>query len=213
MKKFLTLIFATLLLFVYSGCGNTLNEGDNIRYEDTLYLMSEWPNYNIALLEDDATSIGDFIQVFDNGYEIPWEVFVLNDQKNVLFSAHALWLKEGYSLPDEYGEDFSKAEYVIAEGILDDYTEDKTFLTNFEAGVKLENIIASQASQLTNPTKHAMIRLHYTAHANMVIDLYLYQVGTDYYLSVMDVVDGEVVDVYYEINEDYVGALTSQFNA
>lgn len=208
MKRFLVLL-ATLLLFclLFVGCGDGIGDGRDAVYKETVYKRSEFPNYNIELLETHRKYVGDFIETYDYGNTLPWEVFLLNDEENVLYSHHALWLKPDYSLPSEYGETFSKAEYVVSEGIMDDYKEETTPLGNFAGDVVLEDIIAVEPTELKSPTTHTDVRFYYAEHADIVIRLKLVSEDGVYYLSVRTGKAGD--DVFYRINDGYVEMLTS----
>lgn len=195
-----------VLCFVCVGCSN-IGDGEDIKLDGIVYKRSVFPNYNMWLSETDRFYVGDYIQIYEYGQELPWEVYALNEERNVLYSAHAIWLKPGYVLPDEYGENFSQAEYVISEGILDDYTEESTLITTFTEEVKLENIINSEPTQLENVESFGDIRLTYTDHKNINIRLTLCKSGETYYLNVLEDVRGD--SVYYEIKEGYVSLLTS----
>lgn len=205
MKKIL-IIMILVLCFVCVGCSN-IGDGEDIKLDGIVYKRDVIPNYNMWLSETDRIYVGDFIQTYEYGQELPWEVYALNEERNVLYSAHAIWLKPGYVLPDEYGENFSQAEYVISEGILDDYTEESTLITTFTEEVKLENIINSEPTQLENVESFGDIRLTYTDHKNINIRLTLCKSGETYYLNVLEDVRGD--SVYYEIKEGYVSLLTS----
>lgn len=205
MKKILIPLIL-VLCFICVGCSN-IGDGEDIKLDGIVYKRDVIPNYNMWLSETDRIYVGDFIQTYEYGQELPWEVYALNEERNVLYSAHAIWLKPGYVLPDEYGENFSQAEYVISEGILDDYTEESTLITTFTEEVKLENIINSEPTQLENVESFGDIRLTYTDHKNINIRLTLCKSGETYYLNVLEDVRGD--SVYYEIKEGYVSLLTS----
>lgn len=209
MKKILVLVLVCIIATFSIGCNkdSSIGTGDDIRINDTLYVRSQFPNYNIVLLETNSTYVGDYIQEYDNGYQLPWEVYSLNSEAKVLYSAHAVWTVEGYEFPDEYSNKFSKATYVVSEGILDDYVEDEDPITEFTTEVTLEDLISEQPTALTEPTLYGQIRLYYAEYADMAIELKLAKSGDDYYLDVKEDTAGE--SVYYMIDEAYVELLSS----
>lgn len=208
MKRFLAFAFALALICLSAvGCAQNIGDGNDALYKETVYKRSEFPNYNIELLENNRTYIGDFIETYDYGNTLPWDVFVLNNEENVLYSYHALWLRPGYSLPSEYGETFSKAEYVVSEGIMDSYKEETTPLGSFKSDVVLEDIIAVEPTELKSPTTHTDVRFYYADHADIVIRLKMVSEDGVYYLSVRTGAAGD--DVFYRINDEYVDMLTS----
>ena len=214
MRKIIALILiSALACMMLAGCSNEINDGSrDALYNDVVYERSQFPNYNLAITEDNAKYIGDFIETYDSGYQLPWEVYVLNSEENVLYSAHAVWIKPGYAFPSEFGEDFLSADYVVTEGIdflvmEDEYKEIVTHLTTFDGSVKLENIIETEASDVSGYTEHDYIRLTYKNHANMSLYLTLCSLDGQYYLNVRQGADGE--DALFKINPEYVDLFTS----
>lgn len=202
------ILIAVIFILTLSGCGSEINhDNEDVLYNDIVYDRAEFPNYNLELLHDHRTYIGDFYETYSYGQQLPWEVFTLNDEENVLFSDHALWTRPGYVFPDEYGEEFTKAEYVIPEGILDTYSEEVTSLIAFNGSVKLEDVIASEPSELADYTEYKYVRFYYKDHADMTLLLQLCSKDGEYYLNVRADLSGD--PVLYRINLEYVGALTS----
>lgn len=200
--------FACMML---ASCGLSM-DGDtgrvgNADYNGVTYERTSYPNHNLVLLKEHESYIGDFIETYDNGYQIPWEVYVLNGEANVLFSAHAVWIKPGYVFPDEYGEAFSSAEYVVSEGLLDEYKEEVTPLITFEDGVTLADIIESEPADISDYTVHADIRFRYQNHADMAVLLSLCELDGQYYLNVIEDVSG--ASVLFRIKPEYTEAMTS----
>jgi hypothetical protein len=139
---------------------------------------------------------------------------VLNDEENMLYSAHATWLRPGYSSPSPYGEDFASAEYVVSEGIdfqviPDDYKEEVTALATFDGAVKLENIIESEPSDIAPKESDipGSIRFKYKNHADISVTLYICCVDGQYYLDVCHSTEG--TDSWFKIKPEYVDLLTS----
>lgn len=211
MKKILVLVLCSFCLAL-CGCGEyeEINQGRDVLYKETVYIRSEFPNYNIELVSDDEESIGVFVETYENGATLPWDVFLLNEEECVLYSHHALWLKPNYKLPDEYGESFSKVEYVISEGILDEYKEETTHLCSFEGEVTLEDIISKEAAVISDYTQYADLRFYYADHKDIAIRLGLVSSEGEFYLSVRRDYDG--ADVFYKINDKYIEDLTSAIN-
>ena len=204
-------LIAALACMMLAGCDlpkdNDTGLVGNADYNGVTYDRASYPNHNLVLLKDHATYIGDFLEAYDNGYQIPWEVYVLNEEANVLYSAHAVWVKPGYVFPDEYGEAFSSAEYVVSEGILDEYREEVTPLITFEGGVTLADIIESAPADISDYTVHADIRFCYRDHADMAVLLELCEWSGQYYLNVID--DASGAPVLFQIKPEYAEALTS----
>lgn len=208
MKKVLVVVIISIICIAFcAGCSNDIGDGRDILLDGVVYKRAVIPNYNMTLSEDNKIYVGDYIETYDYGQQLPWEVFAINEQRNLLLSAHAIWLKPGYELPDEYGANFSQVDYVISEGILDDYKEDSTYLTTFTDEVKLENIISSQSSELENVEVFGDIRFWYTDHQDINIVLPLCKSGDKYYLNVREDTKGD--PVYFAINEQYVQLFTS----
>ena len=212
MKKIMifTLIVA-LACMMLAGCDlpkdNDTGLVGNADYNGVTYDRASYPNHNIVLLKNNAEYIGDYIETYNNGYQIPWEVYVLNEEANVLYSAHAVWVKPGYVFPDEYGEAFSSAEYVVSEGILDEYREEVTPLITFADAVTLADIIESEPSDISDYTQYADIRFCYRDHADMAISLALCGLDGQYYLNVCE--DGTGAAVLFRIKPEYAAVLTS----
>ena len=210
MKKAVALLLASVLtLLTLIGCtaGNSI-DAKNAVYKKTVYERSETSHYNLTFLEDHATYIGDFIETYDNGYEIPWKVYVLNDEENILFSSHAVWVRPGYVVPSEYGEAFTSAEYVVSEGILDTYKEAVTPLITFDGTVTLEDLIEQTPTEVSDAcVPHDTVRLRYRNHADIAVDLTLCSLDGQYYLSVQSNETGAAT--LYRIRSEYVDILTA----
>lgn len=209
MKKITVLILVILLsCFAFTGCFSDINANDqDVLYNDIVYKRAPIPNFNLALMHDHREYIGDFVETYDYGNQLYWEVYVLNEQADILFSDHATWTKPGYVFPDEYGEEFSKVEYVISEGILDTYTEDVTPLVTFDKKVVLEDVISSEPADITDYTTYGDIRFHYTNHADLAVFFQLCSYQGTYYLNVLEDTQGD--SVLFEIKAEYVTLLTS----
>lgn len=207
-KQIVFILLAAVFVLTLFGCSSELNSGsEDVLYNDIVYKRTEFPNYSLELLHDNRTYIGDFYETYAYGQQLPWEVYTLNSNEDVLFSAHALWIRPGYVFPDEYGEDFTKAEYVISEGLLDTYKEETTPLITFEKSVKLEDIIAAEPTEVTEYTEYADVRLYYKNHADMTLLLQLCGKDGVYYLNVRSTLEGD--PALYRINDEYVEALTA----
>lgn len=208
MKKTISLLLTVVIICVaLVGCSSELNSGEDILYKDIVYKRTQFPNFNIEILEDSRTYIGDFAETYAYGQQLYWEVFTLNDAEDVLYSQHAVWIRPGYVFPDEYGEEFSKAEYVVSEGILDTYKEETTPLVTFDSVVKLEDIIEAESTPLTEYTSYERIRFYYKNHPDMTVFFYLFSHEGVYYLSVCE--DNTGNDVFFKIKPEYVSVLTS----
>jgi hypothetical protein len=204
-------LIAALACMMLTGC-QFAADGDadtvgNADYNGITYERTDFPNYNLVLLKETAQYIGDYIETYNYGYQIPWEVYVLNDEANILFSAHAIWIKPGYVFPDEYGEEFTCAEYVVSEGILDEYQEEVKPLVTFEDGVTLADIIESDASEISDYTQYADIRFRYKNHADMAVLFALCEWNGQYYLNVCEDTTGNAV--WFRIKTEYTDVLTS----
>jgi hypothetical protein len=214
MKPIVSAFLIILGCVIFLSCHSNINSGaDDILYNDIVYERTEVPNYNLEFTEDNAKYVGDFIETYDYGQELPWPVYALNSDENVLYSAHAVWVKPGYVFPKEFGEEFLSVDYVVTEGldflvIEDDYKETVTPLSTFTGSVKLEDIIASEPSDVTEFTEYAFIRLIYKNHANMRLYLKLCSSGGKYYLNVRQGENGTTA--LFEIKSEYVDLLTSQ---
>ena len=199
---------------IYLNYDTSINSGtDDILYNDIVYERADI-NYNLSISEEHSKYIGDFSQIYAYGQEYLYEVFVLNSEENILYSAHAIWLKPGYSLPSEYGEEFASVEYVVSEGIdfnviPDDYSEVATLLANFESAVMLEDIIDSEASEITPSDEDitGRIRFKYKNHADISLIFDICGFDGQYYLNVCHSTDG--TDNWFKIKSEYSALLTS----
>ena len=214
MKKTIALILIVVLLGMFLvGCASEINSGtEDILYNDIVYERFTLSNYNLAFTEENATYIGDFLETYDYGRQLPWEVYALNGEENVLYSAHAVWIRPGYVFPSEFGEDFSSVDYVVTEGIdflviEDDYKEYVTKLATFDKSVKLEDILAAEPSDITEFTEFDSIRFKYKNHADMELFFTLCSSEDRYYLNVKEENTGE--SRLYEIKSEYTKLLTS----
>ena len=214
MKKTLALLLTMIIAcMVFTGCDSNINSGDkNILYNGIVYERCDDKNFNICIYEDHAWYIGDFMETYNYGQELPWPVYVLNSEENVLYSSHATWVKPGYSIPDNFGVAFSSAEYVVSEGIdfrimEDDYTETATLLINFEGVVMLENIVETEPSVISGYVEYDDIRFRYADHADLASMYAICSLDGKYYLNVRQ---GEYgTDEWHEIKPEYVELLTS----
>ena len=215
-------IFALTLVIVLVGsflvgCMPRINDNcedgcEDILYNDIVYERYGYLDYNLDLTEENSKYIGDFAETYDNGGELLWEVYALNDEENVLYTAYTTWLKPGYVLPKEFGEDFLSVEYVIPNGIdfdiiPDDYTEEVFPLKTFEGSVKLEDLVETVPSDITEFTEHNSLRFIYKDHADIRLWLDICKAGDKYYLNVRQGDGG--VNSLHEIKPEYVELLTS----
>ena len=199
---------------IYLNYDTSINSGtDDILYNDIVYERADI-NYNLSISEEHAKYIGDFSQIYAYGQEVLYEVYVLNGDENLLFTAHATWLKPGYTAPSEYGEDFASVEYVVSEGIdfnviPDNYKEDATLLANFDGAVRLEDIIESEASDISPAFEDikGSIRFKYKNHADLALIFDIYGSDGQYYLNVCHSTEG--TDTWFKIKPEYVDLLTS----
>ena len=190
-----------------------INSGtDNILYNDIVYERTS-PKYNLEISDKNAEYIGDFKEILEYGQEALLPVHKLNSDANILYS-HVIWLKPGYSLPSEYGEEFMSVEYVASEGtdfsiIADEYNEKATLLDTFEGSVKLEDIIESQASELapTEDNIYGGIRFFYKNHADLRLIFAIGSIDGEYYLDVRHSTEG--THNWFKIKPEYVDLLTS----
>ena len=199
---------------IYLNYDTSINSGlDDILYNDIVYERTLL-NYNLTISEDNAKYIGDFSQLYAYGQEFLYEVYVLNGEENMLYTAHATWLKPGYSVPSEYGEELASVEYVVSEGIdfkviPDNYKEEVTHLADFDGVVMLEDIIESEASDIS-PTEENMmgsVRFKYKNHADIMLILDIYCLDGQYYLDVCHSIEG--TDNWFKIKPEYLALLTS----
>ena len=110
MKRVIIPIVIALLIIVscviYLSCDANINSGEeDILYNDIVYKRTETLSFNLEFSEENAKYICDFYETYNYGQQLPWEVYTLNSDENVLCSAHAVWIKPGFVLPEEYGED------------------------------------------------------------------------------------------------------------
>ena len=218
MKRVIIPIVIALLIIlgcvIYLMQDFSINSGTaDVLYNDTVYERYDQISFNLNFFETNAEYIGDFMETYAYGQEFPWEVYTLNSDANVLLSAHAVWLKPGYVLPGEFGEDFATVEYVVSEGVdffkmEDEYKETATLLTTFEGSVKLEDILASEPSEITEVTQHDDIRFTYKNHSDMFLSYTLCSYDGHYYLNVLQGEEG--TDALFEIKPEYVDLLTSK---
>ncbi len=211
----LAIIVGCVIYLNYDNTINSEENSNNIEYNGMIYERVDI-DYNLAITEDNAKYVGDYSQLYAYGQEYLYEVRVLNGEANMLYTAHATFLKPGYSLPTPFGEEFSGAEYVVSEGIdfqiiPDDYTEVATPLATFEGSVKLEDIVESEASEIAVSEEvidecHE-IRFAYKNHVDIFLRLVIYNHEGSYYLNVRDP-SGETWQ-WFKIKPEYVELLTS----
>ena len=199
---------------IYLNYDTSINSGtDDVLYNNIVYERAQLP-YNVTVSEANAKYIGDFSQLYAYGQEVLYEVRVLNSEENIVYSAHATWLRPGYSCPSEYGEDFASVEYVVSEGIdfviiPDNYTEEVTPLATFDGVVRLEDIIESETSEIS-PTEENIpgsVRFKYKNHADIMLLLDICSLDGQYYLNVCHSTEG--TDNWFKIKPEYVALLTS----
>lgn len=213
MKKItvITLIIVIISIMLV-GCQQDINSGEkNVLYKEIVYERSNFPNFGLSISEEHASYIGDFYETYDYGQQLPWEVYVLNSDENVLYSAHAVWIKPGYVFPGEFGEEFSSVQYAVCEGIdflvmEDEHTEKLTLLATFEKSVKLEDIIETTPSDISEYTEHDYIRFEYKNHADMSLYYKLCSSDGQYYLNVRQGTEG--TNALFKIKAEYVDVLT-----
>ncbi|MBO5907440.1 MAG: hypothetical protein J6Q85_04765 [Clostridia bacterium] len=215
MKKIIALLLvAVVVCLTFAGCSSTeLNyETNNILYNDIVYERCVGENYNIQIFEDNASYTGVFIEIYAYGQELPWEVYVLNSEANILYSSHAIWVKPGYAIPDNFGVEFSSVEYVVPNGLdflimEDGYTEEVTPLMTFSGSIKLEDIVETAVSEITDYVEYDVIRFGYVDHADIKAEYDICSYEGKYYLNVRQ---GEYgTDELHEIKAEYVELLTS----
>ena len=217
MNRVIIPILIALLIIVcvvvYLNTDTSINSGDkDVLYNGIVYERAEFPNYGLSINEDDAKYIGDFLEIYDYGQELPWGVYVLNSEANLLYSAHAIWIKPGYVFPGEFGEEFSSINYAVCEGndllvMEDNYKEEVTQLVSCEGSFKLEDIIETEPANITEFTEHDYIKLIYKGHANMSLYYRLCSADGEYYLNVHQGAEG--TNALYKIKPEYVDLLTS----
>jgi hypothetical protein len=203
---------------IYLNYDTTINSDDNpnnIEYNEIIY-ERVLIDYNLAITEDNSKYIGDYSQLYAYGQEYLYEVRVLNGEANMLYTAHATFLKPGYSLPTPFGEEFTGAEYVVSEGIdfqviPDDYTEVATPLATFDGSVKLEDIVESEPVDITVSEEVIdecnEIRFAYKNHVDIFLLLVIYNHEGQYYLDVRSP-EGDTHE-WFKIKPEYVAILTS----
>ena len=214
MKKKVALLLATSLAMLTGvGCYEEINSGiRDILYNDIVYERCDEYCYNVSFTENNAKYIGVFLETYNYGQQLPWDVYVLNSEENVLYSAHAVWVRKGYELPKDFGEEFSSVEYYIPNGIdfrimEDGYTEEMTPLATFEGVVKLEDIVESQPTEATEFIEHNFIRFQLKNFADMDLEYAICSVDNHYYLNVQDV---NGANALHKIKPEYVELLTSE---
>jgi hypothetical protein len=217
MKRVIIPIVIALVIIAccvfYLNYDTSINSGtDNILYNKIVYERSDFTSYNTEVIEDHSKYIGDFAQLYAYGQEVLYEVRVLNDDANVLYSAHAVWVKPGHVTPGDFGEEFSSVSYVVPNGldflvIEDDYSEEVTPLANFDGSIKLEDVVEIEASEVTEYTEHNYIRFVLKNYADLTLGYALCEAEGKYYLNVCKSGTGE--DELHEIKAEYVELLTS----
>ena len=197
----------------YLAHDSSINSGEHdVLYNDIVYERVELP-YNLRISEDNSKySGGDYSEIYAYGQEVLWEIFVLNDEENVLYSAVYVWVKPGYELPGDFGEELASVDYVVSEGVdflvmRDGYTEEVTHLANLDGNVKLENIVASEPTEISEFTERGTIRFMYKNYKDMSLDLDLCESDGGYYLNVKQGSEG--TDAFFLINAEYLALLTS----
>jgi hypothetical protein len=211
----LAIIVGCVIYLNYDTTINSEENPDNIEYNEIVYERVEI-DYNLAITEDNSKYIGDYSQLYAYGQEYLYEVRVLNSEENMLYTAHATFLRPGYSLPTPFGEEFTGAEYVVSEGIdfqviPDDYTEVATPLATFDGSVKLEDIVESESSDITVSEEVIdecdEIRFAYKNHVDIFLLLVIYNHEGQYYLNVRNPA-GDTHE-WFKIKPEYVDLLTS----
>ena len=207
----IVVIIACIIYFNYDY--PTINSGtDDVMYNDIVYERTPI-TYNLEISDKNAQYIGDYKDIVEYGQEVLLPVHVLNSEANILYS-HVLWLKPGYSLPSEYGEEFASVEFVVSDGadfsvIPDEYNEQTTHLATFEGSVKLEDIIESEASEVApaEDNIYGGIRFFYKNHSDLRLIFAIGSIDGEYYLNVRHSTEG--TDMWYKIKPEYVDLLTS----
>lgn len=200
---------------IYLNVDTSINSGtDNISYNNIIYERTDAFPYNLKFHEKNPKYIGDFSQIYAYGQEKLWEVYIMDGDDNVLHTSHATWVKPGYVIPDEFGEEFSSVDYVVSDGfdflfMPDNYSEVVTSLATFNDSVKLEDIVETEASDITEFTTHDSIRLTYKNFPNMSLNLDLCSYDGEYYLNVQRYENEVVINELYKIKPEYVDLLTS----
>lgn len=211
----LAIILGCVIYLAHDTTINSEEDPNNIEYNGIIYERTSL-DYNLTISEDNARYIGDYSQLYAYGQEYLYEVWMLNGEANLLYTPHATFLKPGYSPPSPYGEEFTRAEYVVSEGIdfsgiPDDYTETATPLDGFVGGVKLEDIIESASSDII-VSEEAIeecgeIRFTYKNHADIFLLLTIYNQEGQYYLDVRHAKDG--THAWFKIKPAYVALFAS----
>lgn len=211
----LAIIVGCVIYLNYDTTINCEDDPNNIEYNELVYERVDI-DYNLAITEDNSKYVGDYSQIYAYGQEYLYEVRVLNGEENMLYTAHATFLKPGYSLPTPFGEEFTGAEYVVSEGIdfqviPDDYTEVATPLVTFQGSVKLEDIVESESSDITVSEdvidECNEIRFAYKNHKDVFLLLVIYNYEGQYYLNVRNP-SGDTCE-WFKIKPEYVDVLTS----
>ena len=211
----LAIIIGCVIYLNYDNTINSEENPDNIEYNEIVYERVQI-DYNLAITEDNSKYIGDYSQLYAYGQEYLYEVRVLNSEENMLYTAHATFLRPGYSLPTPFGEEFTGAEYVVSEGIdfqviPDDYTEVATPLATFDDSVKLEDIVESESSDIIVSEdvidECDEIRFAYKNHVDIFLLLVIYSHEGQYYLNVRNPAGD--THQWFKIKPEYVDLLTS----
>ena len=211
-----TIAFILIAIFACTalvGCNSEINSGSkDVLYNGIVYGRYGYLDYNLEISEEHAKYIGDFMETYAYGQELAWEVYALNGEENLLYTAYTNWVRPGYELPKYFGEDFVSVEYVIPDGIdfkviPDDYTEEIFPLMTFEESVKLEDIIETEPTEVAEFTEHNSLRFIYKNHADIRLWLDICSADGKYYLNVKQGDDG--ITELHEIKAEYVELLTS----
>ena len=199
---------------IYLNHDSSINSGEtDVLYNDIVYERVEIGG-NLRLYEDNSKYAGgDYSEIIEYGQERLWEIRVLNGDENVLYSAKHVWVKPGYELPGDFGEELSSVNYVVYEGVdtrvlPDAYVELlNEHLADFNGSVKLEDIVTSESTDVTEFTVHGTICFQYKNHKDMALYYDLCEADGKYYLNVLQ--GSECTDALFEINAEYVDLLTS----
>ena len=217
LRVFVPIVFAVLVIIgcvIYLAHDSSINHGEtDVLYNDIVYERSR-VYYNLRFSEENSKYAGgDYSEIVEYGQERLWEIRVLNDDENVLYATKFLWLKPGYKLPGDFGEEFSSAYYIVSSGydelvLPDSYVETvNEHLADFKGSVKLEDIVSTVPSDVAEFSKLGSIRFNYKSYADMSLYYDLCKAADKYYLNVKSAEDG--TDVLYEIKPEYIELLTS----
>ena len=206
---------------IYLNTDFTLNKGEeDITYNGVLYERVDL-HYNIEHSEENAKKIGSYGQIYAYGQEWNYDVYQLNDEAIFLYTSHADFIKSGYSQPTIFGEEFTYVEYVVSEGLdfvgmPDDYTEEATLLATFDKSVKLEDVIETEASDITVSNEAVKecdeIRFKFKNYPDMFAMFYIYGVDGDYYLGIgydYDVENDIEYLNWHKIKPEYVDIISA----